>query len=99
MIRTERLVLRPYGLADFVKLRDLYQTERSRHNRRPLAEHRVWYGFMDMIGHCRSWLRRLGVDLAETGELIGEWRGPACPFPESSLAGCSTKAMRQGLCP
>ncbi|WP_404402375.1 GNAT family N-acetyltransferase [Pelagibacterium halotolerans] len=84
---TERLVLRAYRYADFEQLAQLYSTDRSRYIGGPLGREQVWLGFMNTVGHWPimgfgGW----AVDLAETGECIGEVAvSKPAHFPEIEL--------------
>jgi RimJ/RimL family protein N-acetyltransferase len=73
LIRTERLLLRPYHAADFERLLTIYAGDRAKFIGGRLTPRQVWDGFMNVIGHWPvhgfgGW----AVELAETGDLVGE---------------------------
>jgi len=73
LIRTERLLLRPYRLEDFQHLLALYETDRAAFIGGRLTPRQVWDGFMNCIG---QWLvLGLGgwaVEETGSGVLVGE---------------------------
>jgi RimJ/RimL family protein N-acetyltransferase len=87
MIRTARLVLRPYRLEDFPSLLALYETDRSAFIGGRLSTRQVWDGFMNCIG---QWpvlgLGGWAVEETVSGMLVGEV-AVHCPvdYPETEL--------------
>ena len=72
-IRTGRLLLRPYRLADFQHLLALYRSDRSAFIGGRLSPRQVWDGFMNCVG---QWpilgLGGWAVEEAASGALVGE---------------------------
>jgi RimJ/RimL family protein N-acetyltransferase len=73
LIRTERLLLRPYRAPDFEHLLAIYASDRSQFIGGRLRPRQVWDGFMNVIGHWPvhgfgGW----AVELSGTGDLVGE---------------------------
>lgn len=73
IIRTERLLLRPYRLDDFPHLLALYKTDRAAFIGGQLSPRKVWDGFMNCLGQwpvlgIGGW----AVEEAESGMLAGE---------------------------
>ncbi|WP_170976311.1 GNAT family N-acetyltransferase [Rhizobium sp. FKL33] len=73
LIRTERLLLRPYRIDDFSHLLAIYAGDRSQFIGGRLTPRQVWDGFMNMTGHWPvhgfgGW----AVERVDTGELVGE---------------------------
>lgn len=73
LIRTERLLLRPYRLEDFPSLLALYETDRAAFIGGRLSPRQVWDGFMNCIGQwpvlgIGGW----AVEETATGALVGE---------------------------
>lgn len=73
LIKTERLLLRPYRLEDFPHLVALYETDRSAFIGGRLSPRQVWDGFMNCTGQW-SVLGMGGwaVEEASSGALVGE---------------------------
>lgn len=73
LIRTERLLLRPYRLEDFPHLLTFYETDRAAFIGGKLSPRQVWDGFMNCIGQW-SVLGFGGWAVEETasGALVGE---------------------------
>lgn len=73
LIRTERLLLRPYRLEDFPHLLALYETDRAAFIGGRLSPRQVWDGFMNCIGQWSvlgfgGW----AAEEAASGALVGE---------------------------
>ena len=87
LIRTERLLLRPYRPQDFRHLLVLYESDRAAYIGGQLPPRKVWDGFMNVIGHWPllgfgGW----AVEEAATGELVGEVALQHPPdYPETEL--------------
>ena len=87
LIRTERLLLRPYRPDDFRHLLVLYESDRAAYIGGRLPPRKVWDGFMNVIGHWPllgfgGW----AVEEAATGELVGEVALQHPPdYPETEL--------------
>ena len=87
LIRTERLLLRPYRPDDFRHLLVLYESDRAAYIGGQLPPRKVWDGFMNVIGHWPllgfgGW----AVEEAATGELVGEVALQHPPdYPETEL--------------
>lgn len=87
VIRTERLLLRPYRLEDFGHLQALYQTERAAYIGGKMSARRVWDGFMNCIGQWPVFgFGAWAVEQPVTGELVGEVALQRPPdYPETEL--------------
>ena len=87
LIRTERLLLRPYRPHDFRHLLMLYESDRAAYIGGQLPPRKVWDGFMNVIGHWPllgfgGW----AVEEAATGDLVGEVALQHPPdYPETEL--------------
>ncbi|MBB1247679.1 GNAT family N-acetyltransferase [Rhizobium sp. G21] len=73
LIRTNRLLLRPYRIEDFEHLLTIYGGDRAQFIGGRLRPRQVWDGFMNVIGHWPvhgfgGW----AVELSGTGDLVGE---------------------------
>jgi RimJ/RimL family protein N-acetyltransferase len=87
LIKTERLLLRPYRLEDFPHLLALYETDRAAFIGGRLTRRQVWDGFMNCVGQWAilgigGW----AVEEASSRELVGEVavHQPA-DYPETEL--------------
>jgi len=73
VIKTERLLLRPYRLEDFQHLLALYETDRAAFIGGKLKPRQIWDGFMNCVG---MWpilgLGGWAVEDAASGALVGE---------------------------
>jgi RimJ/RimL family protein N-acetyltransferase len=86
ILHTERLTLRPLSEADFPRLTEFYESDRSLHVGGPQRPEQTWRSLAAEIGHWT--LRgygRFGVDETATGEfvgIVGPWNPFGWPEPE-----------------
>lgn len=87
LIRTPRLLLRPYGHTDFGHLLSLYESDRAAFIGGRLPARRVWDGFMNVIGQWPLFgFGGWAVEERATGELVGEVALQHPPdYPEAEL--------------
>lgn len=73
IIRTDRLVLRPYRLDDYPRLRALYETDRAAFIGGRLTPRQVWDAYINCIGQWPLFgFGGWAVEEAESGALVGE---------------------------
>lgn len=73
VIRTGRLVLRPYRFEDFPHLLALYETDRAAFIGGRLSPRQVWDGFMNCVGQWAVFgFGGWAVEEAGSGVLVGE---------------------------
>lgn len=73
LIRTERLLLRPYRLEDFPHLLALYETDRAAFIGGRLPPRQVWDGFMNCIGQWTVFgFGGWAIEEVASGSLVGE---------------------------
>jgi len=87
LIKTERLLLRPYRLEDFPHLLALYETDRAAFIGGKLSRRQVWDGFMNCVGQWAilgigGW----AVQEVSSGAVVGEVAVPKpADYPETEL--------------
>jgi RimJ/RimL family protein N-acetyltransferase len=73
LIRTERLLLRPYRLEDFPHLSALYETDRAAFIGGHLSRRQVWDAFMNCIGQWTlTGFGGWAVEEVASGIMVGE---------------------------
>lgn len=73
LIRTERLLLRPYRLDDFPRLFALYETDRAAFIGGRLSKRRVWDAYMNCIGQWPLFgFGGWAIEEISSGALAGE---------------------------
>ncbi|CAN7357368.1 GNAT family N-acetyltransferase [Rhizobium sp. LjRoot254] len=87
LIKTERLLLRPYRLEDFPHLSALYETDRAAFIGGRLPRRRVWDGFMNCVGQWAIFgFGGWAVEETASGATVGEVAIQRPPdYPETEL--------------
>lgn len=87
LIKTERLLLRPYRPEDFPHLLALYETDRAAFIGGRLSPRRVWDGFMNCVGQWAIFgFGGWAVEEIASGSVVGEVAIQRPPdYPETEL--------------